>query len=85
MIIKNRRERSVYNKYTALGFKALKKGWPDFLFYKDGKIVFVEVKRRQIAPTEKMGLSKHQREMKEAMELLCRESKIAEYRIEYVD
>jgi hypothetical protein len=44
ILCKNRREREVLERFESQGFKALKKGWPDFLFYKDGEIVMVEVK-----------------------------------------
>ena len=59
----NKREQSVFKKYTELGYNCLTKGYPDFCFYKDKEVVFVEVKRKQKKPSSQMGLSKHQRKM----------------------
>lgn len=65
-------------KYTRLGFEYLKKGWPDFLFYKGDKIIMVEVKKELKIPTQKMGLSSHQRKMREIL------SKHFDYKVEYL-
>jgi len=59
----NKRELSVYNKYTELGYNCLTKGYPDFCFYNDNEILFIEVKRKQVRSSIKMGLSKHQKTM----------------------
>ena len=59
----NKREEEVAEKYERMGFKNLHKGWPDFIFYNDDKIFFVEVKRKQKCPSKKMGLSSHQSKM----------------------
>lgn len=37
-------EREVADKLIADGWEVMKRGWPDFLAYKDGKVRFVEVK-----------------------------------------
>lgn len=52
------------------GYKALSKGYPDYVIEKDGKIIFVECKRRMIRKTLKMGFSKHQLEMRKILERL---------------
>ena len=44
----NKREISVCKKYTELGYEYLSRGYPDFCFYNDNEIIFVEVKRKQI-------------------------------------
>jgi hypothetical protein len=79
ILCKNRREREVLERFESQGFKALKKGWPDFLFYKDGEIVMVEVKKKQRRRTEKMGLSTHQQEMRRIL------SQYFTYHVEYVE
>ena len=37
-------ERQVADQLIADGWEVMKRGWPDFLAYKDGKVRFVEVK-----------------------------------------
>lgn len=59
----NKREISIWNEYTSRGYKGLTKGYPDFCFYNDNEVIFIEVKRKQKRVTKKMGLSKHQTEM----------------------
>jgi hypothetical protein len=44
----NKREAEVAALLKEKGFLVLRKGWPDFLAYKGGKIVFVEVKRKNV-------------------------------------
>lgn len=65
----NRRERQIQEEMIDAGYEVLSKGWPDFLCYrpKDGKVVFLEVKRKQIRPSKKMGLSKHQKRVHEIL------------------
>ena len=77
--IKNKRESEIQKKYEQLGYSYLKKGWPDFLFVRDDKVIMVEVKRKQRRPSEKGGLSKHQRNMRDIL------SKYFEYVIEYIE
>jgi Holliday junction resolvase-like predicted endonuclease len=78
-IIKNRREQLVMEKYISQGYEFLKKGWPDFLFYKGDKIILVEVKRKQKRPSKKRGLSGAQRKMQDIL------SKYFKFIIEYVE
>ena len=59
----NVREIAVLEKYKKLGYDYLTKGYPDFCFYNDEEVIFVEVKRKQKRKTAKMGLSIHQRKM----------------------
>lgn len=59
----NKREIQILEKYKNLGYDFLTKGYPDFCFFKENEILFVEVKRKQIKKTIKAGLSKHQRKM----------------------
>ena len=66
----NDRELVICAKYRNLGFDYLHKGWPDFLFFKDDEVIFVEVKRKQKHITEKMGLSAHQRQVSEIFKSL---------------
>ena len=77
--IKNKRENQVQKKYEQLGYSYLKKGWPDFLFVKDGQLIMVEVKRKQKKPSKKMGLSRHQENMRTIL------SEHFQYIVEYVD
>jgi hypothetical protein len=47
----NQTEAQVQNYYHSLGYQSLKRGWPDFCFYKNrrkgkGEYIFVEVKRK---------------------------------------
>lgn len=55
----NRRERLIAERYESQGYEVIRKGWPDFLFYKSGEAKFVEVKRPCLS--QKRGLSQHQR------------------------
>jgi len=57
----NIREKSVYEKYKNLGYDVLTKGYPDFCFFNDNEVIFIEVKRRQKRTSKKMGLSLHQK------------------------
>lgn len=75
----NKRELSVYQKYKQLGYNCLTKGYPDFCFFNNNEVIFVEVKRLQIKPSKKMGLSAHQRKMIELFKRLG-----LTVRIEYV-
>ena len=63
MYKKNKRENAVIEKYVKQGYSFITKGYPDICFYKDNDIFFIEVKRKQIRPSTKMGLSIHQRKM----------------------
>ena len=75
----NWREISVVRKYRSLGYNYLSKGYPDFCFYNDNEIIFVEVKRKQKHITKRMGLSIHQEKMIELFKRLG-----LDVRIEYV-
>jgi hypothetical protein len=66
----NKAERSVYDKYTKLGYNCIAKGYPDFCFFNDNEVLFVEVKRKQRKPSKKMGLSVHQQKMIEIFKRL---------------
>jgi len=59
----NKKEQSVFKKYTESGYDCLTKGYPDFCFYNDKEVIFIEVKPKQKRPSPKMGLSQHQRKM----------------------
>jgi len=59
----NRREKFIWDKYINMGYSGITKGYPDFCFYNDKEVLFIEVKRKQKRPSVKMGLSRHQREM----------------------
>ena len=59
----NHRERAVYEKYRSKGYECLTKGYPDFCFFNDEEVIFIEVKRKQKRVSDKMGLSNHQRRM----------------------
>jgi hypothetical protein len=59
----NLREISVYDKYKGMGYDCLTKGYPDFCFYNDNEVIFIEVKRTQKRKTKQMGLSHHQTKM----------------------
>lgn len=67
--IKNRREAKVSESLQAQGYEVYHKGFPDFLAYnpQTSKLLFVEVKRKLRRPTEKMGLSAHQRRVIEIL------------------
>lgn len=66
----NHREISVHKKYTDKGFSCLTKGYPDFCFYNDSEVIFIEVKREQTKPSKKMGLAPQQRKMIELFKRL---------------
>ena len=66
----NKREIAILKKYIDLGYNYLTKGYPDFCFYNDKKIIFVEVKKKQKRKTPKMGLSVHQEKMIEIFKRL---------------
>jgi hypothetical protein len=76
----NRREIAVYNKYKDLGYDCLTKGYPDFCFFNDDEVIFIEVKKGQKHPSKKMGLSSHQSKM---IELFMRLG--LNVSVEYVD
>ena len=59
----NYREISVFEKYADLGYECLTKGYPDFCFFNDKEVIFIEVKRKQKRASKKMGLSQHQNKM----------------------
>ena len=59
----NRREYKVAKDMKAKGWQIMTKGYPDLFCFKGNKIKFIEVKRKQIRPSKKMGLSLHQRTM----------------------
>ncbi|MFA5396812.1 MAG: hypothetical protein WC346_12465 [Methanogenium sp.] len=50
------------------GFEIFHKGYPDYVIRKDGKIIFVEVKRK--CRSIKQGFSKHQLQMKAILQSL---------------
>ena len=66
----NKREIAVYEKYKQLGYDCLTKGYPDFCFFNENEVIFIEVKRKQIKPSKKMGLSAHQTKMIELFKRL---------------
>lgn len=59
----NKREITICEKYKGLGYNYLTKGYPDFCFFNDKEVIFIEVKRKQKKPSKKMGLSMHQTKM----------------------
>jgi len=59
----NKREIAIYQKYKQLGYNCLTKGYPDFCFFNDKEVIFIEVKRKQKRITKQMGLSSQQRKM----------------------
>ena len=59
----NHREIAVLKKYQSKGYDFLCKGYPDFCFFNDNEVIFVEVKRKQKRPSKKMGLSSQQSKM----------------------
>lgn len=69
---RNRREAYVYDHAIKNGWNILNKGWPDFILYKEDKIMFVEVKNKGQKTLNnsrrKEGLSLHQLKMKEILE-----------------
>ena len=76
----NRCEIAVCDKYKAMGYDYLTKGYPDFCFFNDREVIFVEVKPKQKRPTKKMGLSKHQQKMIEIFKRIG-----LDVRVEYVE
>ena len=56
-------EQKIIDKYTKLGYNCLKRGYPDFCFYNDNEIFFIEVKNsgEKLSPNE--GLNKYQVKM----------------------
>jgi len=66
----NKREIEIYEKYKKLGYDCLTKGYPDFCFFNDNEILFIEVKKKQKRITKKMGLSAHQNKMIELFKRL---------------
>ena len=66
----NHREISIFEKYIDLGYECLTKGYPDFCFFNDKEVIFIEVKRKQKRPSKKMGLSQHQNKMIEIFKRL---------------
>lgn len=44
--VSSRSELDVLEFFIKQGYDYLHRGWPDFLFYKDGSVIFVEVKRK---------------------------------------
>ena len=68
-IRENRREREIIDKYKKRGYEVLTKGWPDLLLHKNGKVIAIEVKRKQKRPSKKMGLSKHQKRCHEILRI----------------
>lgn len=65
----NERERKIIKKYQNKGYEVLTKGWPDLLLHKDGKVLAIEVKRKQNKKTKKMGLSDHQKRNHEILKI----------------
>lgn len=61
-------------QYKRLGYEYLTKGYPDFCFYNDKEIIFVEVKVK--CDTPKRGLSIHQKKMHEIFRRLGIEVKV---------
>lgn len=45
----NPTEAEAWDLLEQLGFTVTKRGWPDFMAYKDGKLIVVEVKRSDVA------------------------------------
>ncbi len=43
---KNEAEKEFFEKAVSEGWEPSKRGWPDFICYRDGEVIFVEVKRR---------------------------------------
>jgi Holliday junction resolvase len=44
---KNKTERLLWHKLKRKGWDITKRGWPDFICFKDDKIVVIEVKRKK--------------------------------------
>ena len=65
----NKREKQFQKEMLEQGFEVFSRGWPDFLVYdrENNKAKFVEIKRKQKRPSEKMGLSQHQRNVLEIL------------------
>lgn len=76
----NHREQMVYKKYTDLGYEVLTKGYPDFCFFKEDEVIFVEVKKKKHVKGKKAGLSEHQQKMIRIFKSLG-----LDVRIEYVE
>lgn len=47
---KNIPERHCYDWLTANGWKVTRRGWPDFIAVRDGKVIFIEVKPYAVSP-----------------------------------
>jgi len=60
---KNSRELSIVTKYMEQGYHCLKRGWPDFCFFNDKEVFFVEVKNDSEKELTTGGLNKYQSEM----------------------
>ena len=77
---KNEREGKIYDLFSTDNWEILHKGFPDFLLFKEkeNKLKFIEVKRKQKKQTAKMGLSAHQRRIKEIL------SRFFEYEVIYI-
>ena len=69
--IKNPCERKVAEIYTKMGYKYLKKGWPDFLFVKENpfEVVFVEVKKKPMSKVPR-SIKYHQETLLEILKRL---------------
>lgn len=59
----NGAEQIIINKYTKLGYSCIKRGYPDFCFYNDKEIFFVEVKNEVEKSLKTKGLNKYQVKM----------------------
>jgi uncharacterized protein (DUF3820 family) len=59
----NTREIFIKRQYADLGFNCLSKGYPDFCFYNDNEVIFVEVKPDTYKKSKNRGLSNQQKEM----------------------
>ena len=46
-LFKNEAERECCEELTTKGWEVTKRGWPDFICYKDGELILVEVKPKQ--------------------------------------
>lgn len=56
-------EQLVIDKYTKKGYSCLKRGYPDFCFYNDNEVFFIEVKKEGEERLKSRGLNKYQVKM----------------------
>ena len=67
---KNKHEEGVRSWFEKNGYSSLARGWPDFVFWKDDEIIFVEVK-----PPGSRSIKTHQFEIKQLLERLEQRTK----------